>query len=163
MISKRSRVVFKKLTKEALGYFFKGALLVLPTVLTVYVIYLVIKWIDELITANFDFLPMGSGLVIILVGLTVVGVIGSSILLTPFEQLFKLIIDKTPGIKLLYKPIKDFLEALVGEKKKFSSPVLVQLSVTPEIWQLGFVTQNDLDFLGLDGFISVYCPKSYGF
>lgn len=48
-------------------------------------------------------------------------------------------------------------------KKKFSSPVLVQLSVVPEIWQLGFVTQNDLEFLGLEGYFSVYCPKSYGF
>ena len=80
----------------------------------------------------------------------------------PFNRYFKILVEKTPGIKVLYKPLKDFFEGLVGEKKKFSVPILVKLNSNPEIYQFGFVTQDDLEFIGMEGYISVYCPKSYG-
>ena len=149
--------------KKFFGYFLRGCLLVLPTVLTIYLIYIIIVSVDEIITANFTKMPAGTGFIIIVLGLTFIGMIGGSYLLSPFKQLFKMFVERTPGVKIVYNAIKDFLEALVGEKKKFNNPVLVKVNHDPEVWQFGFVTQESLSNIQLDDYVSVYCPKSYGF
>lgn len=163
MNKKQNSEVFKEYLSLFASYFLRGCLLVLPTALTLYLIFSLIAGIDNIITANFESFPKGTGLVIIVFGLTLIGMMGGSIILAPFKQLFKHFIERTPGVKLVYKAIKDFLEALVGDKKKFSHPVLVKMSHDPEIWQFGFVTQEHLSHIQLPEYVTVYCPKSYGF
>lgn len=49
--------------------------------------------------------------------------------------------------------------AFVGEKKKFSSPVIVQVSDT--LSRLGFITQDDMSVIGNEELVAVYFPHSY--
>ena len=49
----------------------------------------------------------------------------------------------------------------MGDKRKFTEPVLVRIKQEPEIFQIGFVTQNDLTVIGLDDKIMVYFPHAY--
>jgi uncharacterized membrane protein len=58
--------------------------------------------------------------------------------------------------------MKDFSEAIIGEKRKFTEPVLVKMSDTG-ILKLGFVTQKDLSQLKLQDHSAVYFPYSYSF
>ena len=58
--------------------------------------------------------------------------------------------------------MKDFSEAIIGEKKKFSEPVLVKMGDSG-ILKLGFVTQKDLSQLKLHNHSAVYFPYSYSF
>ncbi len=51
-------------------------------------------------------------------------------------------------------------EAFMGDKKKFSQPVMVKISESG-IHRLGFVTQKDLLFLNIEGYMAVYFPDSY--
>jgi uncharacterized membrane protein len=67
-----------------------------------------------------------------------------------------------PGISLVYTTIKDFIEAFAGNKKKFNQPVIVSLEA-PDVWQMGFITQEDLTDLGLEEHVAVYIPHSYAF
>jgi uncharacterized membrane protein len=64
-------------------------------------------------------------------------------------------------VKTIYTSVKDLIEAFVGEKKKFSKPVLVELS--PGIFKPGFITQEDLTQFQLPGMVAVYMPHSYAF
>jgi len=57
--------------------------------------------------------------------------------------------------------VKEFMEAFVGDKRKFNLPVLVEL--TPGVYKPGFITQQDLTHLNLKGFAAVYFPHSYAF
>jgi len=57
--------------------------------------------------------------------------------------------------------VKDLLEAFVGDKKRFDKPVAVALSEDGAIKTLGFVTQDDLEFLSMPGHVAVYLPFSY--
>jgi len=49
--------------------------------------------------------------------------------------------------------------AFVGEKKKFNSPVLVEVS--DSLHRLGFVTQEEMSSIGAPGLVAVYFPHSY--
>jgi uncharacterized membrane protein len=74
--------------------------------------------------------------------------------------------DKTPGVKFIYSSVKDMLEAFVGDKKKFTEPVLVEMT-SSGIMKIGFVTKTDLSDLGSDknlkDYVGVYFPHSYNF
>jgi uncharacterized membrane protein len=77
-------------------------------------------------------------------------------------ELFDKILEKTPGVKIIYSTIKDFFEAFAGNKRKFDRAVLVSI-VAPDIWQIGFITHDELSEFGLQEYISVYIPQSYAF
>ena len=52
----------------------------------------------------------------------------------------------------------------MGEKKKFTEPVLVKIYENSELMRIGFVTNRDLSKLGLDATkVAVYFPDSYNF
>jgi len=60
--------------------------------------------------------------------------------------------------------MKVLVEAFVGEKKRFTKPVLVTVNQSPVIQRFGFVTENDLSRLGIEATkLAVYLPFSYGF
>ena len=67
------------------------------------------------------------------------------------------------GVRLLYNAIRDVMGAFVGEKKRFSQPVLITLDVSAGTKALGFLTQNEVDDLGVPDHVSVYLPQSYNF
>ena len=67
-------------------------------------------------------------------------------------------------LKLIYSSVKDLIEAFVGEKKRFTKPVLVTVNDNPKLQRIGFVTDDDLTAVGLPKeVIAVYLPFSYGF
>lgn len=68
-----------------------------------------------------------------------------------------------PLLKLVYGPIKDFVDAFLGEHKCFDKPVLVTLGGGLDAEVIGFVTKDDLHALGLNDKVAVYFPQSYNF
>ena len=68
-----------------------------------------------------------------------------------------------PLVKLVYSPIKEFADALLGENKCFDKPVLVTLGGGLAAEVIGFVTKDDLSALGLRDKVAVYFPQSYTF
>ncbi|MGZ3926410.1 MAG: DUF502 domain-containing protein, partial [Mucilaginibacter sp.] len=71
-------------------------------------------------------------------------------------------INRLPLFKFLYSSIKDLTEAFVGEEKKFSEPVLVEVNEYG-LKKVGFLVQKDLNKLNLPGQVAVYFPLSYSF
>ena len=74
--------------------------------------------------------------------------------------MFDKVLERTPGIKIIYSSVKDFLEAFAGNKKKFDEPVLVNVDAA-EVWRVGFITQSDNTHFGLQDHVTVYVPHSY--
>jgi uncharacterized membrane protein len=91
-----------------------------------------------------------------------VGYISSSFIIGRLVSLFDQVLERTPGIKVVYSTVKDFFEAFAGNKRKFTKSVLVSIQGN-EVWQLGFVTQEELTQFELPGHVAVYIPKSYAF
>jgi uncharacterized membrane protein len=149
----------KEFLNNLLAYFIRGLLLVFPFAFTVYIISWGLNWIDSLVQIKIP----GLGLAILLSAITLLGYLGSSLLVRSlFESIEKYII-RIPLISLIYTSLKEFIAAFVGNKKKFDKPVLVMLDKAQQIQRLGFITQPDLIQLHLPGKIAVYLPQSYNF
>lgn len=148
----------KRLFGRLLNYFFKGLLIVLPLVLSGYVIVWGISRIDSIVDLGFP----GAGIAIVLVSITLAGVFVTRFVTTPMEAWFDRQLDRLPLFKLMYSSIRDLMEAFVGEEKKFNEPVLATLNEFG-LKRIGFVTQKDLSKLGLPGDVAVYFPFSYTF
>jgi uncharacterized membrane protein len=153
------KAIQRKFINRFMKYFFRGLLIAIPLAATVGIIVWLFGTIDNLLGE--DHYP-GLGLLIILSVILTIGAIGSSYIAQPFIDWFDDWLERTPGIKFLYSSVKDIMEALVGEKKKFSEPVMIELAADG-IYKIGFITQKDLTSMGMEGFSAVYFPKSYGF
>lgn len=149
---KKESNILKRLVK----YFLQGLFYVVPIAVTIYVIFYLIVLIDGLLKLDIP----GLGILVLLVGVTVIGFIGTYFLgyLKPFDRA----IENTPLIKLIYSSMKDLMNAFVGKKNQFKKPVLVKLGDAFEAERLGFVTKESLSDLGIGkDKVAVYLPFSY--
>ncbi len=144
--------------KTLIKYFLQGLFYLVPIGVTVYlIIWLVVK-IDGIINLDFP----GLGLIAILVGITVIGFLGSHFFVSYLRPLDRAM-EKTPLIKLVYTSMKDMMSAFVGKKKQFKTPVLVTMGEGLEIERMGFITKDDLSDMGISNDkAAVYFPFSYG-
>jgi len=149
-------------------YFLQGLLLLSPVAITIYAIVVTFQFIDGLLlqdlTDLIGFKIPGLGIIIIVTFITLIGVLGSSILIRPMLNSIDKFISRAPLVKIIYTSIKDFMSAFVGKEKKFTEPVLVKMSKDSDLEKIGFVTQHDLSALGIESSkVAVYMPFSYTF
>lgn len=158
----------KGTTAKLLQYFLQGLLVLAPVTITIYVIVQVFTWLDRLVPVYFNlsanaekpFVIPGLGFVLVIGSIVIVGYLSSLFFVGRVLHVFDNWLEKTPGIKLIYSLVKDFSEAVVGKKRKFTKTVLVSI-YQPDVWQLGFITNEDLAEFELKDHISVYVPLSY--
>jgi len=149
----------RRLAAVIVRSFLQGLLILCPIGITAYIIYLVFDSVDTLLPFK---MVRGLGFFIIIACVTLIGYLGTRvfigrILIDAFDHL----LEHTPGIKYLYSSLKDIMDSFVGDKKRFNSPVWVCVNRNPEVWRIGFLTQNDLAHLGMPGQTSVYLPHAY--
>lgn len=142
-------------------HFFQGILVVAPVFFTFYVLQLIFDKLDSLIQVKFPRLGIipGVGVLIILVGVTLIGYLSSIFFLGRLFDLFERLLEKIPVIKFLYSSLKEVFDSLIGQKKKFDRPVLAHI-YSDEVWELGFITQEDVSDFGLKNMVAVYVPMS---
>jgi uncharacterized membrane protein len=137
------------------SYFLRGLLFLTPITVTIYIIYQTIVFLDNLIPVP---LP-GIGILMVLALITFFGYSASLFFAKPFFEWMERGLIKIPLVNLIYSSIKDLMGAFVGDKKKFSSPVIVQIS--EHLSRLGFITQEDMSQIGMPDLVAVYFPHSY--
>ena len=145
--------------KRFLNYFLNGLILSAPVALTIYVCWRAFRAIDGWLNLTIP----GVGFVLTIGLITLIGFVASNFLAQRALALVEELLNRVPGVRLLYTGIKDVLGAFVGEKKRFNQPVLVTLDPGAATKALGFLTQESLDDLGIEGHVSVYLPQSYNF
>lgn len=146
--------------RRLLTWFINGIIFSVPLAITAFIIYQLFVFLDDLLPVERQF--PGSGLVTLLVFVTLIGFLGSSLVAKPIRNWFNRFIDRIPLVKTLYSSITDLLSAFVGQKKRFNRPVLVKLSKDLDMERVGFVTDDQLRVIGKpEGKVAVYFPHSY--
>jgi uncharacterized membrane protein len=146
----------------------QGLLYITPLGATIFIIYFIFNNIDsranDLLDNILHIRIPGLGILLTVSIITTVGYFGKSLIAKPMVSLVNAVMEKVPFIKVIYTSTKDFMSAFVGQKKKFTEAVMVQMNKDAEIYKLGFITQKDLTNLGIkEGLIAVYLPHSYNF
>lgn len=149
----------RRIAAVLLRSFLQGLLLLSPIAITGYVLYSVFTGIDNL-------LPFvrwrGVGFAIIISVVTIVGYFGTRFFIGKwlFDS-FAYLMEHTPGVKYIYSSVRDVITSFVGDKKRFNKPVWVCTNVNPEMWRIGFMTQADMTYLGMEKKVAVYLPHAY--
>jgi len=153
--------------KTLISYMLRGMLLLAPLIITLYIIYKLFIVIDDsvndFIENIFDARFRGLGILILLCLITMIGYLSSQILFRPLFIMMEHAIARAPLVNIIYTSLKDFVAAFVSDKKKFNQPVVVNINGNPDFQKLGFITRDDLRFIGLAGKVAVYLPHSYNF
>ncbi len=146
-------------------YFLQGLLLISPLAATVYIVFFLFQFTDGLLSTflekYFQLKLPGLGILIIVVLLVFLGIIGETIFARPVKLLINRILNRTPILRLIYTSFKDLFSAFVGKEKKFHRPVVVQVDEKNDIWRMGFLTNDKMGKMGLEGKVAVYFPLSY--
>jgi uncharacterized membrane protein len=167
---------FKIIARKLFKYFLQGLIILAPITITLWAVLSLFNWVDNILpdfihrifprlgldeNGNPKRIP-GLGFILVIGILFTVGYVSSSFIVSKLVELFGKILEKTPGIKIIYTTVKDFFEAFAGNKRKFDKAVLVCIEST-DIWRIGFITHEELLEFGLQEYISVYIPQSYAF
>lgn len=144
---------------KLLNYFLKGIVLVAPLAFTVYVCVRLFTTIDGWLGIPIP----GVGFVVTICLITLFGFLASNLLALGLVSALERILERLPFVRLLYSSTRDLLNAFVGEQRRFDKPVIVAPYPGGVARALGFVTQESLAGLGLDGHVTVYLPQSYNF
>lgn len=158
----------KLFASRILRYFFQGLIILAPIGVTAFTLYWAFITIDNLVPKELfpESSPVsylrykGVGFVLVILMVVIVGYLSSSFIISRLFSLFDQLLERTPFIKYIYSSVKDVFDAFVGEKKKFDHPVLAQI-YGQDVWELGFITQQDVTSLGLVGYTAVYVPHAY--
>lgn len=158
------------MARKLLNYFGSGLLLVGPIYITIWIIMAAIQTLDGLLPVSLDidgtnrpvYLP-GLGLVIIIGLIILLGYIFSTIVPISFFHMIERFVARIPLINIIYTSIKDLMAAFVGDKKKFSHPVMVTVYKGSGIKKFGFITQHDLSQFDIHDHLAVYLPHAYAF
>lgn len=151
----------KNKAKKLLNYFLKGLLVTLPFAVTIGLIRSIVNWMDTFIDSIIKIDIPGVGFLIVISLITLLGYVGSSIITKPLFSLIDDFLSRIPFVKIIYTSVKDFMEAFVGDKRKFNEPVIMEFA--EGVYKPGFITQKDLSHLDMPGYVLVYCPHSYAF
>jgi uncharacterized membrane protein len=145
--------------KRLVRYFLNGLIFTAPVALTLFVLWKVFITVDGWLRIPIP----GVGFLVTVCLITLIGFLASNFLARRILTLVEEVLERLPGVRLLYSGIKDVLGALVGEKKRFRTPVVVTLDPAAGSKAIGFLTQDSLPELGMADHVTVYLPQSYNF
>ena len=154
-------------------YFLAGILVTSPILITVYVTWLIITFIDAqvagMLPESLDFtkkLPHqipGLGLIISIIVITFIGAITPGFIGRTLLRVGERILDNTPVVRSIYGAIKQIMETVMStNSKSFREVVLVEYP-RKGIWVIGFVTgetKGEVQTLNKEKLINVFIPTT---
>ncbi len=118
--------------------FFTGLLVVIPISVTIYILVFLIGVLNNLLP--FSFLPYGTGLVLTIILITLIGFMTTNILGKRLIDVGERFISSIPLVKNVYTSVKQISDAMLTAKgKSFRRVVLIEYP-RKGIYTLAFVT-----------------------
>jgi len=154
------------------SWFFTGLVIFGPVAVTVYIalwfIDTVDNWVRPLAPANLwpdTYLPFhvpGFGVVIVMIGLTLLGFLAANIAGRTLVSLGEAMLDRTPVVRGIYKSVKQIFETVFREGgTQFRKVGLVEFPLKGS-WSVVFISSDPTkavaDVLPTDGMTSVFLP-----
>lgn len=173
MTEKKPRAFRMSLGARLRTYFFAGILITAPIALTTYLAWLFITFVDErvfsVIPQQYNpetYLPFsipGIGLLLALIGLTLIGALTAGILGRAVHGLIDAVLNRLPVIRSLYGAIKQIMETVLANKSAaFRECVLIEYP-RKGLWTLGFITgttKGEVQDVIAERTINVFVPTT---
>jgi len=157
--------------------FARGLIVVLPAVVTVYLLWLLLSTVETLVGWVLDQAGLepevygvgvghGIGVVLVVVVVFVIGLLMKSALAQQFYRAFESLLGRVPLVKTLYGSVRDLMGFFSGEKSRaLGKVVMVDLNGDGRQRLIGFLTRDSFGDLpegvGDERHVAVYLPMSY--
>lgn len=140
-------------------YLVRGVLVIAPIAITFAALGWVFRAVDNLLQPYIQ-IP-GAGFVSVFVLILFIGWLSEFWVIERVIEVLDEWLERVPGFSLVYAPVRDFLNALVGRDRRFNRTVLVRLH-EGDVWVIGFLTADEIPTfeLGADH-VAVYVPQAY--
>jgi uncharacterized membrane protein len=149
--------------KNLAKYFFQGILILLPISLTIYIVVVVFQLTDSLLGRYFIARGLdipGLGLLASVALIILVGLLGNWFVSRRILNYIDQILGNLPLVRMIYTVIKETTSFLLGKKDSFAKVVMVSFPGSEDIKILGFITTEELEWAGLNGYVAVYILQS---
>jgi len=155
------------------SWFITGILVLTPIILTIYVAWTFITFVDNLVVpiVPIDYRPSnylpfsipGLGLIIVFIFTTLVGSLATGLFGRTLIRIWEYILNRMPVVRSVYSAIKQILETVMAaQSDAFRQAVLVQYP-RKDIWAIGFVTGSTKGEVGKnvsEKMINVFMPTT---
>lgn len=139
-------------------YILRGVLVLAPVLITISLLIWFFRKLDNFLNPYIT--TPGAGFVVVVAFVITVGWISSFLMMRRTFGIVDRGLEHLPGVSLIYTSLRDFLEAFVGNKRRFTQAVLV--NILPEVWTVGFLTDESGGNFNLgEDYVSVYVPQAY--
>lgn len=142
--SSRSRLIAR-----LRNYFLTGVVVIAPISITIYLTWSFIEWVDQkimpLIPAEYDpstYLPFsvpGIGVVVIVLGLTLVGALTANLLGRTLIRYGERLVDRMPIVRGVYTVLKQIIETVLKDSGDSFQRVALFEYPRRGVWVAGFV------------------------
>jgi uncharacterized membrane protein len=147
------------LSRTLLRSFVNGLIVLGPVALTVYLCVLAFQFVD-----GWLHIPIpGVGFLVTVALVTLLGFVTSNVVARGAVGMVDRLFARLPFVRLLYTALRDVFGAFVGDQKRFTIPVMVELAPGTGVRVMGFLTQPELGEFALPDHVAVYLPQSYNF
>jgi uncharacterized membrane protein len=169
----KSVVVHRGLLARLRAYLLAGILLTAPIAITVYIVWLVVTFVDQTVARLLPplynpnhYLPFnvpGLGLVIVSVVMIIIGWLAAGMLGRIFVRASEGVLNRMPIVRSVYGAVKQIFETILAQRATaFRKAVLVQFP-REGMWRIGFVTgmiPGDVQNVAPGGVVNVFIPNS---
>ena len=154
-------------------YFLTGIIATAPIGLTLYLSWVLVKFVDRVVTpwipAQYNpstYVPIdipGTGLIVAIVLLTFIGFITANFLGRQIMSFGERIVDRMPVIRSIYGALKQIFETVLAQSSRsFREVVLIEYP-RRGIWAVGFVTsqtRGEIQAIKKDTLVNVFLPTT---
>ena len=152
------------------NYFLTGVLVTTPIVITSYVAWIVVRFVDNradrLLPPEYNpgtYLPIsipGLGLVVFIILLTLIGMLTTGYVGRLFTRAMDGVVARVPVLRSIYGATKQILETLMSGKSSFREVVLIEFPRLGQ-WSVAFVTGSvTSDIPGGEELVNVFIPTT---
>jgi uncharacterized membrane protein len=155
------------------NYFLTGLIVVGPVLITFYLTWSFVTWIDDLVRPLVPvayrpetYLPFkipGSGLIVAVFALTLLGFLTANLIGRTLVDLGEMVLGKMPIVRAIYRSLKQVFETLFsGSGSSFRKVGLVEFPA-PGMWSIVLLSQSPSESIsqclpGKEEHISVFLP-----
>ena len=132
-------------------YFLTGLVVAGPVLITIYLTWSFVTWVDDLVRplVPIDYRPEtylpfkipGSGLVVAVMGFTLLGFLTANLVGRTLIELGEMVLDRMPIVRAIYRSLKQVFETLFsGKGSGFRRVGLVEFP-SPGMWSIVLISQ----------------------
>ena len=150
----------KSFKEQVSSSFLRGLLVVIPPAITVFVVVWLFDLTERMMTKILPSHVPGTGLVIVVVAIWLIGVLSGNFLSKALIELFDALIDKIPIVKFIYGSVKQVTKALFESDSAFKNVVLVPYQGSYVLGFLMLTIPEPVREKLSDDYVCVYMPWS---